>query len=731
MEQSQRHPSRPSTASDSNVASVQLAATSRETVSLSDVLIDESRQRYQSLFDHNPDAVMAFDVDGHFISANLACERLSGYTVDELLQMSFHPLIHAEDTARALKEFRMALHGSATDYQCRIHAKNGSVAHVRVTNIPITVNHVIVGVFGVAKDMTEQVTSRLLLTGQKRLLEWIATGHSMIEILHHLSELVKSQYPESVCSILRYEEDGRTLLHLAGQLPPAEFFKEWDACQDESSKKELTFQTAQGMAKCMTRPMAYTNGEIMGLCVLHVPQSHQLDGRENELLDTATHIAALAIERKETERQVRQLAYYDPLTSLPNRRLFLERIQSAWEYAVKAQGRFAVMFMDMDRFKSINDSLGHAVGDHILRVVGSRLQESLRIEDTVARLGGDEFTVLLPDISDEFQVIGAARKMLSIIDSPIQHEGHEFRLTTSIGIAIYPDHGEDVERLLRNADVALYDAKKHGKNNFKQYRADMNEKLYERLILENALRRGLEHGEFHLHFQPRVHLKTGRVTSAEALLRWSSPTLGVVSPADFIPIAEETGLIIPIGNWVLETVCKQIRAWEDEGFSPVRIAVNVSAREFHHGLIDSVQSALTKFHVNPHYLEIEITETTLMQSEEEATETLAALKIMGIHVSIDDFGRGYSSLGFLQHFPIDALKIDQMFIREISTGNGAIVTAIVTLAHSLNLLVVAEGVEREDQLSFLQERECDEMQGYLFSRPIPPQEFVSFLSRKS
>lgn len=692
-----------------------------------DVLLDDSKQRYQSLFHYNPYAVMEFDLLGNFVSANGACVKMSGYSVTELLQMTFHPLIYPDDARIAYEQFLLATHDKAGDYEVRIVAKDGRIVHLRITNVPVKVNQSVVGIYCIAKDITEHVKSQAMLTGQKRALEMIATGHSLIAILHTLCEWVKTVYPMVTCSLYTLEENEESLRHVAGQLPPQAFFQR--IAEDSYVHGDwIEVEHEREYIACISKPLVHSSGRRMGLCSLHMPLMYSMDGGEKELLDVVIYVAGLAIERKETEKQIRQLAHYDPLTGLANRRLFLERLRSAWEYSKQTQLKFAVMFLDIDRFKSINDSLGHVVGDQILCVIGERLQASVRLEDTVARMGGDEFIILLPEVSNDEQAAGAARKILSTIEEPIRLEGHEFRMTTSIGIAIFPEHGEDTEKLLRNADVALYDAKRHGKNNFTLYRGDMNENGFERLILDNELRKGLKKQEFLLHFQPRVHIHSGEVSSAEALIRWNHPKLGMVSPGEFIPLAEETGFIIQLGRWVLEAVCRQIRTWADAGLQPVRIAVNVSARQFHYGLIDSIAQALHKFDVNPAFLEIEITETALMQNEDEATRTLSALQEMGIRVSIDDFGRGYSSLGFLQHFPIDALKIDQSFVREISGGKGAIVNAIITLAHSLNLQVVAEGVEENGQLEYLRQQHCDEMQGYLFSRPIPHDSFVHFLA---
>ncbi|HZD60788.1 MAG TPA: PAS domain S-box protein [Anaerolineae bacterium] len=436
-------------------------------------------------------------------------------------------------------------------------------------------------------------------------------------------------------------------------------------------------------------------------------------------------------ERKQAEEMIRYMAYYDPLTDLPNRVLLNDRLTLALANAHRNNRMLALLFLDLDSFKTINDTLGHTVGDQLLQDVAGRLRKCLREGDTIARLGGDEFTLLLPQIDHAEDAAKVAQRVVEVLEPPFNFEDREFHVTTSIGIALYPSDGEDAQTLLKNADIALYRAKEQGRNNYQLYTPILNAKAFERLAIENSLRRALEREEFVIYYHPQVDLNSQKVVGMEALLRWQHPDRGLISPSDFIPIAEETGLIIPIGEWVLRTACEQNKAWRDAGYSPIRVAVNLSARQFQQRrLVETIEQILKGTLLESNYLELEITESTIMKDTDAAITTLHRLKEMGIKVSIDDFGTGYSSLSNLKRFPIDTLKIDRSFVRDITVDpdDAAIATAIITLAHSLHLKVVAEGVETFEQMELLHSLECDEMQGYIFSHPLPVEEATELLA---
>ncbi|OFZ70527.1 MAG: hypothetical protein A2Z01_01925 [Betaproteobacteria bacterium RBG_16_58_11] len=435
-------------------------------------------------------------------------------------------------------------------------------------------------------------------------------------------------------------------------------------------------------------------------------------------------------ERKAAEARIIHLANNDSLTNLPNRNLFQDRARQSLMQASRQQQRVGIVFIDLDHFKTINDSLGHHVGDRLLQTVALRIRTCLRDEDTVARQGGDEFIVVLPNIK-RFEDIGiVAQKLIVSLSAPYSIDGAELHTSASVGVAVYPDDGPDVETLMRNADIAMYYAKSTGRNNFQFFTPQMNQAASERLQIESSLRQALTRNEFTLHFQPIVNLASGQVGAAEALLRWS-PSSGPIGPDRFIPVAEETGLIVPIGEWVIRHACRERQKWAALGITQTRMVVNISARQFaQKNLVATVGRILQEADLSPEQIGIEITESLLMERPEDTIRTLTTFSNMGIQISVDDFGTGYSSLSYLKRFPLDKLKVDRSFVRDIATDpdDAAIVTAIIAMAHSLNIKVVAEGVETEQQLQFLRSRGCDEYQGYYFSRPMPSEAFIAKLS---
>jgi len=435
-------------------------------------------------------------------------------------------------------------------------------------------------------------------------------------------------------------------------------------------------------------------------------------------------------ERKEAEQRIRYMAGHDALTGLPNRVLLKDRLTQAIADARRRNLSVWVAFLDIDRFKLINDSLGHGAGDVLLTTVAGRLRAALREGDTVARLGGDEFVLVLTEREAGSLTPQVVQRVMRSIEQPLSTHGHELLPTCSMGISVFPDDGEDAGTLIEHADITMYRAKQQGRNGFCFYAASMNRHARERLVMERELRVALEERQFVLHYQPQVELATGRIVGVEALVRWAHPHKGLVAPADFIGIAEEMGLIVPLGQWVLRTACQQNRAWQCAGVPAMRVAVNLSARQFSEpGLLRSVREALAEAELEARYLEVEITESLVMSDVARTIDTLQELKGLGVHLSIDDFGTGYSSLAYLKRFPIDTLKIDGSFVRDISADpeDAAIVEAIILLAHSLGRSVVAEGVEDDSQLRFLARHRCDVVQGYLFSRPLAPEDLSACL----
>ncbi|MDD5242105.1 MAG: EAL domain-containing protein [Sulfuricella sp.] len=435
---------------------------------------------------------------------------------------------------------------------------------------------------------------------------------------------------------------------------------------------------------------------------------------------------------KENEQRIHNLAYFDALTELPNRVLFQDRLQQAMARAERDHKLVALMLLDLDRFKLINDTLGHTAGDVLLMDAAGRIGECVRESDTVARLGGDEFTVILPDMDNAISASQVAQKIIDTLAMPFTLEGRQVFITASIGISLYPSNGESVETLTKAADIAMYHAKEQGRNNYQFFRHSASDETSALFALEHGLRQALERNELSLHYQPQVEIETGAIIGMEALLRWQHPEKGNIPPAEFIPLAEETGLIVAIGEWVLRTACLQNMKWQDAGLPPLRMAVNLSARQLRQkGLVDKIAEILAETGLEPRWLELELTESVLMHNAEETIRHLESLKSLGIGLSIDDFGTGYSSLSYLKRFPVDTIKIDKSFIDGVCSDadDAAISLAIIALASSMKLKVIAEGVETADQLSFLREHQCCDAQGFLFSRPVPADAITQMLQK--
>ncbi len=436
-------------------------------------------------------------------------------------------------------------------------------------------------------------------------------------------------------------------------------------------------------------------------------------------------------ERKLHEAEIQFQATHDALTGLPNRTLLYDRMQQAVLHSERYSNLTAIAFLDLDQFKFINDSLGHQVGDELLKITAQRLTSCLRESDTVARQGGDEFVLLLTSQPDEESITQTMQRVLQEVAQPWMANDLEFRITCSIGVTLCPDDGRDVETLLKNADSAMYKAKELGRNNFQYFAAEMNDTVTDRLALLNRLRQAIPNNEFVLHYQPKINLQTGKVIGSEALIRWNS-TEGLISPASFIPLAEETGLIIQIGEWVLHTACTQNRAWQLAGHMPIPVSVNLSPRQLARGdIVELVERVLAQTGLEAKYLELEITESVMATDVEKSFALLTRLRALGVKISLDDFGTGYSSLSYLKRFPVDTLKIDQSFVRDIATNqdSAAIIKAIISLGHNLNLTVLAEGIETDEHFQFLLQNGCNQGQGYLMSKPISNQKFVQLLQQ--
>ncbi|MES2354185.1 MAG: EAL domain-containing protein [Pseudomonadota bacterium] len=602
---------------------------------------------------------------------------------------------------------------------------------------------------------TEQERSELLRIGQGRVLEMIATNTSIEEVLGNLVLVIESQLDEMYCGILLLDDTshvresiipnlpapfassliGLSIGPKAGSSGTAMYLKEpvvvTDILQDPLWDDCRALAIPYGIRSSWSMPIMSHQGDVLGTFTTYCKNVCQPTSVETLLADMAIRIARIAIEHERSQTHIRHMTHHDVLTGLPNRALLEDRIKQAMLYADRYGRAVTLAFVGLDNFKLVNESLGHKKGDQLLKVMADRLTLAMRRTDTVIRVGGDEFVIVLFDQMETADVImPTLQKIRDAVAEPVCIDGHDLHVTCSIGVSTYPSDGQDADILLKNADAAMHIAKELGRNNFQFYTTEMNTTINERLSMHAGLKTAIERDQFPLLYQPQLDLRTGKIIGVEALIRWQHPDLGLVSPAKFIPLAEETGLIVAIGDWVLRTACKQNKSWQDRGFPHITMSVNVSARQLaEKDLVQRVILALKDSGLEPHYLELELTESLIMKDVEQAILIMRELQALGIHLSIDDFGTGYSSLSALKHFPIVRLKIDQSFVRNIPNDQNdkAIASAMVALGHRLDLKVIAEGVEREDQITFLRDHNCDEMQGFLFSKPVAPKEVEALL----
>ena len=509
-----------------------------------------------------------------------------------------------------------------------------------------------------------------------------------------------------------------------------------DLMHDPLWDKYCGLAAAHGYPSCRSTPIMSHDAAVLATFALYSKEARAPTEAETKLIDVATRIASIAIQRKRAEDRIQFMGNHDALTGLPNRTLLEDRLSQALLYAQRYDRWVTVAFIDLDNFKAINDNLGHNAGDELLKTVANRMVDCTRATDTVVRLGGDEFVVLLPDQPKEIGAISATiQKLASAVAEPVNLDGRELCVTGSMGIANCPSDGTDAETLLANADAAMYRAKEGGRDSFRFYTPELNTKVHEKFLLQEQLRNAVASCfEFVLFYQPQVDLRSERVFAVEALIRWKHPTLGLVPPINFIPLAEETGLIVPMGEWALREACRQNKAWQEAGLPFINVSVNVSARQFSDkNLYAKVLNALQDSGLEAKYLELELTESLVMQNVGQAIATMKQLQGLGVQLSIDDFGTGYSSLSALKTFPVARLKIDRSFISGLpdNENDKVVVSALISLGQKLNLRVIAEGVESDEQVAFLREHHCDEMQGYRFSKPIPAEAIAGMLAAKS
>jgi diguanylate cyclase (GGDEF)-like protein/PAS domain S-box-containing protein len=668
--------------------------------------IQLNEQYYKSLFEENPDAIIIFDLDGKFVVANKAVAHY-GYSVEELIDKPFADFVLPNDLERVTAHFVEAVEGKATNYECSIFDNEGLQREISVTNIPIFVNEEINGVYTIIKDITEHKKA------QSDLMVAEAKYRSLIEnslVGVYIMQDGKLVYVNPrLCEMSGFKHEDLLGLNVSEFIYPEDL-----PLVNENMRKRFNDETGtiKYEYRAIRKDKSVITFELYGSKIVY--------GGRDAIIGTVIDIT----ERKNTEKMIKHMAYHDQLTNLPNRYLLREKLNEAIIGSKQNKCQFALLFLDLDRFKAINDTMGHEVGDQVLIEIAERLKACVEENDIISRYGGDEFSVLLPE-SGEQRASQVAYQILTKLSLPLTFQHHEILVTPSIGISLFPSHGENFDRLIKNADLAMYHAKSLGRNNFQFFDEELNKKAQYELELEINLRKALEQNQLVLFYQPQVNLETNSVYGAEALMRWVHPEKGIIPPADFIPIAEETGLIIPMGEWAIRTACQENKKWQLAGFSPIIVSVNISAKQFFQSnLVEIVKSALTETGLEPDFLELEITESITMDVE-RSISTLLELKKLGVKISIDDFGTGYSSLNYLRRLPIDKLKIDQSFIRECphDINSNTIVRTIIVMAHLLKLQVKAEGVEKEEQVSFLLGQGCKEAQGYLFSKPIPVSEF--------
>jgi len=685
--------------------------------------MERSDLRFRTTFSQAAVAIVLSTPDGRILDANEAFHKGTGYTPAESNTLTIRDIVHPDDLATIIEERRKLESGEieTSAQEMRFVKKGGGIGWASRSTSAVR---------GPDGRVEYFVSMYRDITDRKRAIEDLAESRErfkqLAESIRDVFFLIDADNSRVHYVNPAYEEIwGRSRESLYEQP------RSWaDAIHPDD--RALAFEKAAEGAKTGEFDYEYRivrpDGEIRWIHVRGFPIRDEA-GKAYRTAGVAQDITS----QREMQERLMHLAHFDALTGLPNRTLCFDRLQQALAQARRKNWIASFLFIDLDRFKNVNDTLGHLAGDELLRQVAARLSQCVRVGDTVARLGGDEFGMILSDLAKAYDASLVAKKVIEALARPFDLGGYEAFVTASVGIASFPGDSDDSEALIKNADAAMFRAKLIGRNNFQFYTAEMNERALEKLTVENQLRRALERKEFLLHFQPKIDLNTRRVTSCEALLRWKVPGNGLVSPKDFVPVLEETGLIVPVGEWVLGAACAQVRDWQDAGVTPVPIAVNLSAKQFQRNdICATVARTLEEHGIEPRFLELEITETAAMKNASETVATLRQLKDIGVRISIDDFGTGYSSLGYLKRFPVDALKIDRSFITGLpdDAEDASIARAVIGMAHSLHLKVIAEGVETDEQRRFLAANGCDEMQGYLAAKPMPAEEITRFIEER-
>lgn len=724
---------------------------------------EAARQSEERLLLHvaqTPVAVIGWDANGKLAEWNPAARSIFGYELDEAIGRDGAELLLPKDAAGLLSSRIGTWKDTARSRRTTQEniTKDGRRIICEWHDTPLVASDgTLIGITSIVQDVTERVKAQ----------EALRDSEAAIRSLYEVTSAPHIDFHEKVravlgmgCTFFRTRSglisrfDGKNFEIVAAQTPEDRFQVgdilplAWMYSSEVVSKNDtvaITHASEEGWAShpaflrqrlesFIGTPVAI-GGELYGTIAFadSEPRSTPFSATEKDFLRLIAQWLGLAIERGEVEAELRYSALHDALTGLPNQRLLNDRLQMAIAHAKRSGNPIAVCFLDLDRFKVVNDTLGHRIGDDLLKAVTKRLAECLRENDTLARLGGDEFVLLLPEVTDTAAAGKIAQRLLDALEQPLVVEGDELFVTASLGVSIYPKDGSDPETLIKNADHAMYRAKDLGRATYQMYSADDGFNR-DRLALETSLRRAIKNDELLLHYQPQIDIASGEIVGIEALVRWNHPERGLIAPGDFIPLAEETGLVVPIGAWVMQHACAQVAQWRRLGFPPFRLAVNVSARQFRQrSFVESVETVLRSNSIDPGTLEIELTESVTMHAGEAELDALERLKHLGVRLAMDDFGTGFASLSNLKRFPIDAVKIDRSFVSDClnSTDDAAIVKAVVSMGHALRLQVTAEGVETKEQLAFLQLLGCDLAQGYLIGRPTDATEFERLIAERS
>ena len=730
----------------------------------SEAALRESNERFNTAVRATSDVIWDLDLVTGSLWWNENFTKVFGYQredVDRTVK-SWYDAAHPDDRDRVEAGMHRVIDsgGESWSDEYRFRRRDGSYAEV------LDRGHVIrdgagkaVRMIGAMEDVTPRKEAEEKMRSQALRQRLIAefgqealAGTALAEVLNRAVELVSVTLKAKYCSVLELAPEGKQLNYRAAVGWPGDWVGRRSVPLKTGGQAEYTLTRREplviddhrsetrfapsplleyGIRSSMRAPILGTKSAF-GVLTVHAMQPRHFGEDDVSFLQSVANILAVAIERKSAEERLTYLAQFDLLTGLPNRHLFHDRLTQTMAQARRSGHPMAVLFIDLDRFKLVNDTKGHGAGDQLLKEVAARLAQCVRGGDTVGRFGGDEFGAVLSELGKAGDASIVAQKVIDALARPFHLDGNEIYVSASVGITLFPADSEEAGALITNADAAMYRAKEQGRNNFQYFTREMNERALARVQMEAALRRAIERNEFLLHYQPRVDLENGAICGLEALLRWQHPDRGLVPPVEFIPVLEEAGLIVPVGEWVLREACGQVRAWQKSGLAVPPVAVNLSARQFQQKDLEAnVRHILRETDVDPSLVQFELTESLLMKEPESAARTLRGLKELGVTISVDDFGTGYSSLAYLKRFPIDALKIDRAFIRDITTNpeDAAIALAIIGLAHSLKLKVVAEGVETDGQLNFLSRHACDEMQGYYFSKPVAPGECEAMLRR--